>query len=297
MLQHQEDTRNWVHKGMPIIWISDCYRMFNCPVLAKRYLMLALCEDAIRGEGFVSPQETGVYFRAVRWYGLSDSQVNNYAREIFQLRRDNPEDSLFPEWILLDLDNDWMVEYPSGLETGMYPVNTRFVLHLFNQLGERTGKNLERLAQYVLFCMPGCRISRRVQARSTDYDIVCSVEGVETDFRSELGRYFLCECKDWDKVADFTALAKFCHVLGSTKCRFGILFSKNGISGQGKTRHAEGEQLKVFQDHGMVVVVVDESDLAKVAAGVSFTQMLRKKYESIRLDLMDKSNNERNSTK
>jgi hypothetical protein len=49
--QEQEDQR--FHKGMPLVWISDCYRDMGFPVLGKRYLMLALCEDAIRDKGVV----------------------------------------------------------------------------------------------------------------------------------------------------------------------------------------------------------------------------------------------------
>ena len=100
-------------------------------------------------------------------------------------------------------------------------------------------------------------------SNSTDYDIICSMEGFEVDFRSEFGRYFVCECKDWNKPADFTAIAKFCRVLDSVKSRFGILFSKNGISGTKKIGYASLEQIKVFQDRGMVIVVIDKSDLRK----------------------------------
>jgi hypothetical protein len=44
----------------------------------------------------------------------------------------------------------------------------------------------------------------------------------------------LCECKDWTEPADFTAMAKFCRVLDGTKSRFGILFSRSGITDKGK---------------------------------------------------------------
>jgi hypothetical protein len=114
---------------------------------------------------------------------------------------------------------------------------------------------------------------------------VCSLEGAEADFRSDWGRYFLCECKDWYEPADFTAFAKFCRVLDSTKCRFGILFSKNGISGEGKATNAAREQLKVFQDRGMVIAVVSLSDLEEIAGGANLISTLRTKYEVVRLDL------------
>jgi hypothetical protein len=111
------------------------------------------------------------------------------------------------------------------------------------------------------------------------------MEGPDLDFRSELGRYFVCECKDWSKPADFTTMAKFCRVLDSTKARFGILCSRSGISGRGRSVFAEREQLKVYQDRGIVIVVLDARDLRSVAAGVNLVSLLRERYEGVRLDL------------
>ena len=42
-------TGSRVHKGMPLVWMSDCYKQLGFRVHAKRYLMLTLCEDAIVG--------------------------------------------------------------------------------------------------------------------------------------------------------------------------------------------------------------------------------------------------------
>jgi hypothetical protein len=41
----RQNTR--IHKGTPLVWISDCFHKLGYPVHAKRYLMLALCEDAL----------------------------------------------------------------------------------------------------------------------------------------------------------------------------------------------------------------------------------------------------------
>jgi hypothetical protein len=91
-------------------------------------------------------------------------------------------------------------------------------------------------------------------------------EPLDLDFRSNLGRYFVCECKDWrDNPVDFTAFAKFCRVLDSVKCKFGIIFSQLGISGEGKERDAGLEQIKVYQDRGMVIVVINKEDLRSIA--------------------------------
>lgn len=133
--------------------------------------------------------------------------------------------------------------------------------------------------------MPGCRTQRRLRSWSTDYDVVCSVDGHDVDFRSELGRYFVCECKDWSTPVDFSTMAKFCRVLDSTKARFGILFSRNGVSGTNRTTDAAREQIKVYQDRGIVFVVIDAADLEKVTNGANFIALLREKYQAIRLDL------------
>jgi len=113
------------------------------------------------------------------------------------------------------------------------------------------------------------------------------MEGFEVDFRSELGRYFVCECKDWESAADFTTMAKFCRVLDSFKARFGILFSRSGISGQKHTTDAALEQLKVFQDRGIVIVVLDLQDLQAVAEGKNLINILRSRYEAVGLDIRD----------
>jgi hypothetical protein len=133
--------------------------------------------------------------------------------------------------------------------------------------------------------MPGCRTYHRRRSYSTDYDTVCSLDGLDLDFRSELGRYFVCECKDWNTPADFSAFAKFARVLDSTKSRFGILFSRNGITGERFTRDASREQLKLFQDRGIIIVVVTQGDIEAVIDGSNFIAILREKYEAVRLDL------------
>ena len=111
------------------------------------------------------------------------------------------------------------------------------------------------------------------------------MEGHALDFRSDLGRYFICECKDWASPANFTTFAKFCRVLDSAKCCFGILFSSAGISGAGMTQYAAREQLKVFQDRCVVIVVLSKADLEAVAEGANLISILRAKYEAVRFDL------------
>jgi hypothetical protein len=286
-----QESAGWIHKGMPLVWISECYARLAYQVHAKRYLMLTLCEDAIRGEGTVSPDDSGIYFRLVWGSGLPEAELRRYAQEFAELARKAPSDALFPEALLQQLDQGWLTEFPSPQEAAVYVINRAWARNLRGRLGDRSGNTLELLAEYLLSCMPGCRTKRRQRSESTDYDIICSMEGFDVDFRSELGRYFVCECKDWNEPADFTTMAKFCRVLDSTKARFGILFSRRGISGAGRSINAEREQLKVFQDRGIVIVVINSEDLAAVSNGANLNRLLRQRYEAIRLDIRDAAGN------
>ena len=283
--QAQQGTRT--HKGMPLLWISECYRRIGYRSLAKRYLMLTHCEDAILFQGRVDPDSSGTYFRLVWIFGMPDPEVRRYSQEIHYLFQAEPNACFFPEWVLQKLDQIWKTETPELQEASTYVANTRYIAHLISALGDSYGKSMERLADYVLACIPGCRTTGRKRSASTEYDIVCSIEGLDIGFLSELGRYFVCECKDTNSPADFSTLAKFCRVLDSTKSKFGILFSKHGISGEGRMLYAERERIKVYQDRGVSIVVINHSDLNYLANGGSLLSLLRAKYEALRLDLLD----------
>lgn len=284
MLCHQDHVKRRVHKGVPLFWLSDCHRKLGNPVLSKRYLMLAVVEDSISDRGTINAQTTGTYHQCV-WRGMAEEKYREYARRFWSLSKTHRRESRYPEWLLQEVDQEWMTEQPSAQETRLCPVNGHFVQCLLQQLGRAGGKPLERLANYLLSCIPGCRSRMRLRSKSTDYDVLGILEGAFADFRSELGRYFLCECKDWSTPADFSALAKFSRVLDSSKTKFGILFSRNGITGSARTSDAERELLKIFQDRGVAIIVVTREDLEQIAQGENFVTMLRQKYEQVRFDL------------
>ena len=247
--------------------------------------MLTLIEDAIASGGTISPEQHGSYFRAAWIFGLPHDLMTAYAKQAYELFQMDETSGTYPEWILQQFDQEWLAGYPAPQEVDLYPVNRKYVTFLLSGLGDGTGKPLEFLSEYLMGIMPGCRLYRRKRSHSTDYDLVCAMEGLQTDFRAEFGRYFVCECKDWQAPAGITEFAKFCRVLDSVKAKFGILFSKRGISGKGSGDDATREQMKVFQDRGIIIVVVDEADLQEIANGTNLVAVLRSRYENVRLDL------------
>jgi hypothetical protein len=56
MLTAQMESSQRCNKGMPLVWMSECYSVLRFPVHAKRYLMLTLVEDAIATDGKIPPE-------------------------------------------------------------------------------------------------------------------------------------------------------------------------------------------------------------------------------------------------
>jgi hypothetical protein len=290
MLEQERSEGRRIHKGMPLVRIADAYGKLGYASHEERFLMLTLCEDAIRGEGIISPSQTGIYYRLVWGVGYSDRQVRQYAQDFYNAYLKKPAHKFFPEGLLQDIDQQqrWLLRPPAEAEMPIYEISRAYLEFLLNNLGDGSGQVLERLAEYVMSCMAGCRAQRRVHSEVTEYDVVCSMNGNHFDFRTEFGRYFVCECKDWNKRAGISVLAKFCRILDATKARFGILFSSAGLSGMDDASRATREQQKIFQDRGLVIVVVDATDIRHLIEGANFIRMLRHKYEVVRLDLNSK---------
>lgn len=114
--QMEVQTANGVriHKGTPLVRISDEHRALGNSLMAKRYMMLTMCEDAISLGGKINAETTGTYFRSVWQFGIPPEEVKNYAAKMWMLSVEHPEESRFPEWILQELDQRWMTEYPSS---------------------------------------------------------------------------------------------------------------------------------------------------------------------------------------
>jgi len=174
-----------------------------------------------------------------------------------------------------------MTEAPSSTESLHYVVSSNYVSWLLDRAKSGDDAALEDLAEYLISCIAGSRCTKRQQSPSTEYDLVCSIEGIPMDFRAEWGRYFVCECKNSKHKIDFTDFAKFCRVLDSVKVRFGIVFSRMGMQDS-----ARREQQKIFQDRGIALVVFDEADIERIMEGENLVTLLRERYEAIRLDLL-----------
>lgn len=309
--------------ALPLVRLSILFNEIGYTWLSKSYAMLALCCEGRTGRGSVTEkhdsyeltlglhamteEEVQSYARAA--YDIS-SELPDFLKP-------------FPEVVLLKLDQNWKTGIPSTAEYGLCYMNGKLITVLLDKIedirqqlaskreersqqpietpnkksnyksktvagpsSKQQGDLLEILGRYLMSCMPGTRINQVPvwQDRTgTDYDVICSLDGFQVDFRTEFGRYFICECKAWNDAVDFDVIAKFGRVLDSVRAKFGIVFSLNGLTGEANNKNAYAEQRNIYRDRGIVIISAKKEDLLKVANGTNFINLIRQKYDDIRL--------------
>lgn len=286
VLMWQQRHSERMHKGHSLVKLSEAYRRAGWCSMADRYLMLTLVEDAMTGEG--DPHRCGgVLWRLDAINGWPSDEAAKWFRKAFEHNNLYADHWSCPEAVLQDLPDDWQVALPTSEEVVAWQPNRVYCDLLIQSLGSGGadgGRTLERLASYLMACVPGARVKRRVLTRSTDLDVFCLIEGPLDDFRYDLGRQWICECKDTDKI-DFSVIAKFARVLDASKCKSGVLFTRGHVSGWGEYKWAHQEICRLYQQHGIVILVIDIDDLRAAAKGRSFLSILRNRYEEVRHDL------------
>lgn len=149
------------------------------------------------------------------------------------------------------------------------------------------GSLLEDFSEMLLNCISGFVVRyKRAKALKGkiypehDYDLIIHNS---SQIFPEFGNYILVECKDWGNKVGYEEVAKFLHKLHSRKCTTGIIIATDGV-----VYDEFNPTLKrTFDQDGIAVLVIDESDLESVLnETLNLSTLLRKKYEQIRFGLL-----------
>ncbi len=147
------------------------------------------------------------------------------------------------------------------------------------------GDALEQVATYLLLTLPGCvpRPKLLDQDQAFESDVVVRNLAPTPTFATELfGRQFLCECKNWSSPADAAAIGYLLFRMRQTHSKFGVIFSKKGVTGDVKQGKAARALLRrAFHEDGVTCVVINEEHLKQLADGElhSFSQILVNEME------------------
>lgn len=291
------DTKKWIHKGMPLVWLSDLNAYLGFRWHREKYLIMTLIEDSIREKGHITPEKGGIYHRLITYRGYSHDCFNNiserayekYSMDISSKCENVRTFAMFPEYILLEIGDCYSPPPALPSECKEYIINFIFaeklILLLENHV-DKTGEILEIFSAYVLGCIPGFQIRRRKNTKNYHFDGFIRVNGEYNDYRKDLGLYVIVECKDWSKPIGAEEIGYFAHKLSVHDCKAGILFSKEGITGKNNNIPHFGilSILKSYHHLGRIILILDINHFKAVVRGENLADILMKKYEEVRFD-------------
>ncbi|WP_437494095.1 restriction endonuclease [Sorangium sp. So ce1014] len=143
------------------------------------------------------------------------------------------------------------------------------------------------LAAYLLSHIVGCFPVRKSETSDFENDLVIrNLSRHVSPALDILGRYFLVECKNWKNTVGTHEIAYFANRVRYGRVRFGVLFAREGISGDAEDGGGENGRFMIhraYHQDGIVVAVVTASDLQRICDGTESTlAMLLRKHDEVR---------------
>ncbi|MBF0268776.1 MAG: restriction endonuclease [Alphaproteobacteria bacterium] len=150
------------------------------------------------------------------------------------------------------------------------------------------GETLEKLAAYLFNATPplSCKFNN-LRTRSSEIDLVVEYDKTQkmVPLFEEMGRYCLVECKNWRKPVGAANVRDFQGKLRKCKVRLGIIFSKNGVTGQDSGVDALREIKAMFDAENAYTLVLSLEDIRGITDGNSFIELLDRKAYELRFDM------------
>jgi hypothetical protein len=218
----------------------------------------------------------------LRQYSLKDLSLEQ-ASEIYQLLA---RPATLPGELSRPAPSNQIIDTDTfKINLGQY---SQLLEHVFlAETNDEKKKSLETLAKSLFESIPFliCKHSN-LRTASSEIDLVIQYCGSNllTIF-DEFGRHLLVECKNWKSSVGAAQVRDFLVKIQKSRVKLGIIFAKNGISGEHGGANALREIHAAFDAHGIYLLVVSEEDLRAIERGANFYEILDEKIDRIRFDL------------
>lgn len=150
---------------------------------------------------------------------------------------------------------------------------------------QERGDAFEEFAGVLMEAMPFIRVrERNLRSRTNELDLVVEYMGAdETKIFDKVSSDFLIECKHWLEPVGSDPVGNFIQKMDKLSVDFGIMFARNGITGDEQT-DGYGQIRDAFIQSDKVILVVDDEDIERILDGESFYSILDEKYYDRRFD-------------
>lgn len=186
-------------------------------------------------------------------------------------------------------NNSITLEYP--LSGAYYTALLSEVKVVEDEDDKLTNKNkgdaLEKLAAYLLMLIPGWLPLPKVEdeKKTTEIDLVVRNIYPNNNLMADVfGRHFVVECKNWKKPVGSRDVGYFLNKIRQSHASFGIIFSKQGITGDNEEEKSAKELTRrAFHEDKSVCIVISYEDLKRIESGeTTFRSLLLELFEEFR---------------
>jgi Restriction endonuclease len=148
-------------------------------------------------------------------------------------------------------------------------------------------RTLEDLGRAIFACHQDILVKfTNLRTKSSEIDIVCEhFHRGKNCFLDDFGRYFIVECKNWNKPAGVVEIRDFIGKLSKTRVRLGIVLSKNGITGEANGGDALREIHAAYDREGLVIVTLTLADIKGITELVQILKIVEDKIDILRFDI------------
>lgn len=145
-------------------------------------------------------------------------------------------------------------------------------------------ESLEDLGEYLLESLAGWKcVGTGLRTGTSELDLVMENSNRVDPFLMKMGPNILVECKNWRRPVGSEEIRDFGRDLQKRRIEYGILISREGITGDpGGRKDARGELWDFFRD-GTCILVLSLGDILEVANGAHLIAILRMKDRDLRL--------------
>lgn len=292
--RHQSDTGMRIYKAGIAYYLMDFYLVINDIGGAIRWALLCHADDILENH------EGSGSHRLLNTLGMTEDAYDALNKVVQNVSEESgngwSHSSRFPENVLVEfiLSNPeygfWLTQRTSIIE---YPISTAYFRAIRAELEQaidketdNQGKVFEDLATYLMLLIPNWIPQRNVRPREQafEHDIIVtnmmSPDNLEVDL---YGRDFLIECKYVNRTVSANEVGYFLHRMHLTHTRFGIIFTRDGITGGDEDKYAQNQIYRAYQQDKRICIVIKDLDLDLLEPGnVSFRALLLKKVNELR---------------
>jgi hypothetical protein len=91
-------------------------------------------------------------------------------------------------------------------------------------------------------------------------------------------RAILCECKNWNVAAGAPELIVFLHKMKQRNCKFGVLVSSEGITGDAAALTAANDVVAGALADGYEIIVIDWDDIVSIRSAKALVKKMQERW-------------------